>query len=880
MAESKNQKKKKNSSEKSKSQKKPEKQPEEKPKKPKLSMPAVPEPEPSPEESGEPEKKEIPAQVLSVCLFTLGILILLLIFVQGNALWKTLHEMLKGFFGIPVIAIPAVLFFCAYQIEHKKEEQKLVKELQWFGICMMFTSCFIEIMFDGDKMLNYNFGQCLKLCYQEGIAWHGGGMLSMPAFLIVRIFDVTGSKIMICLLLFVSIMLLTKRSLTELFDMIRKPFRDFAAIVQEDRADSRLLKDYEREQIEQERRDEQEALDMITKGAVQKSSAMQQEFITIDIPMGNEIIQQEQNGMREFFDIPIEADPVKTTEPVGTSKKVKAKPRPKSGHIPESGDKQLSLMPSLEELIEQAAQNSKKSKKETERLESMFAIADEIAQQADQNPVQDVYHMPKIEFLNCGVSHGDDETLQQELLEKANKLHDVLGSFNVEVKITNIARGPSVTRYEVQPAAGVKVSKITNLSDDIALNLAAEGVRIEAPIPGKPAIGIEVPNSRKDMVSLRELLESQEFQKSQSKLTFGVGKDIAGNVIIGDIAKMPHMIIAGATGSGKSVCTNSIIMSILYHATPEEVKLILIDPKIVEFRVYDGIPHLLIPVVTDPKKAAGALNWAVQEMLKRYDIFAQNSVRNLEDYNRICDEKPELELQKIPQIVICIDELADLMMTASKEVEEAICRLAQLARAAGMHLIIATQRPTTDIITGLIKANIPSRIALSVMSQIDSRIILDVGGAEKLLGHGDMLYLPSGQPKPVRVQGCFVSTQEIENVVNFIKSQSETDYDMQIVNEVDRMAVTGDKKNNHSEEMAVNGDSDLIEQAIEVVVAAGQASTSNLQRRLRLGYARAARIMDELEEMGIVAPSEGAKPRRVLLSPIQLEERRMKHQKD
>ncbi|MDE5768830.1 MAG: DNA translocase FtsK, partial [Oscillospiraceae bacterium] len=821
----------------------------------------------------------------------LGVLTILLIFVQGNALWKALHEMLKGFFGIPVIAIPAALFFSAYQVEKQEEIDKLAKEVRWFAVCMMFTSCFIEIMFDGGKMLHYNFGQCLKLFYQDGIAWHGGGMLSAPAFLIVRIFDVTGSKIMICLLLFVSIMLLTKRSLTDLFDLVGKPFRDFVNIVQEDREEGRILKNYENQQIEQERLDEQEALAIAAEGAARKRS-MQEEFLTIDIPMtglanGNSPAQknsQNPQGMREFFDIPIEENPDKNPEYTqdlsGNSRKVKAKPKPKSGHIPESGDKQLSLMPSLEELIEQATENSKKSKKETERLESMLAIAEEISRQTESNPVQEVYHMPKIEFLNCGVSHGDDATLQQELLEKANKLHDVLGSFNVEVKITNIARGPSVTRYEVQPAAGVKVSKITNLADDIALNFAASGVRIEAPIPGKPAVGIEVPNSQKDMVSLRELLESPEFQKSRSKLTFGVGKDIAGNVIIGDIARMPHMIIAGATGSGKSVCTNSIIMSILYHATPDEVKLILIDPKIVEFRVYDGIPHLLIPVVTDPKKAAGALNWAVQEMLKRYDIFAQNSVRNLEDYNRICEEKPELELQKMPQIVICIDELADLMMTASKEVEEAICRLAQLARAAGMHLIIATQRPTTDIITGLIKANIPSRIALSVMSQIDSRIILDVGGAEKLLGHGDMLYLPSGQPKPVRVQGCFVSTQEIENVVNFIKSQSETDYDMQIVNEVDRMAVTGDKKNSHAEEITVNGDEDLIEQAIEVVVAAGQASTSNLQRRLRLGYARAARIMDELEEMGIIGPYEGAKPRRVLMSPMQLEERRMNQLKN
>jgi len=537
----------------------------------------------------------------------------------------------------------------------------------------------------------------------------------------------------------------------------------------------------------------------------------------------------------------------------------------------------MELVPSLDELINQVVDSSRKKKKEEEKLDAVLEIDSEIEQHSDK--IQSVYHMPRLDFLKPSSSHADDPNLGQELKDNADRLRDVLKSFNVEVEIKAISRGPSVTRYEVKPATGVKVSKITSLSDDIALNLAAEGVRIEAPIPGKPAVGIEVPNQNKDTVSLRELLEAPQFREAKSKLTFGVGKDIAGNVIIGDIAKMPHMIIAGATGSGKSVCTNSIIMSILYHAAPDEVKLILIDPKIVEFRVYDGIPHLLIPVVTDPKKAAGALNWAVQEMLRRYDIFAKNSVRNLEDYNRICIEKPELELAKMPQIVICIDELADLMMTASKEVEEAICRLAQLARAAGMHLIIATQRPTTDIITGLIKANIPSRIALSVMSQIDSRIILDTGGAEKLLGHGDMLYLPSGQPKPVRVQGCYVSTEEIEKVVEFIKSQSENiGYDEAIEQAVNQMAVSGDKKKGGSEELTLSGDEDLIEQAIEVVVAAGQASTSNLQRRLRLGYARAARIMDELEEKGIIGPYEGAKPRKVLLSPMELEQRKM-HQK-
>jgi S-DNA-T family DNA segregation ATPase FtsK/SpoIIIE len=378
---------------------------------------------------------------------------------------------------------------------------------------------------------------------------------------------------------------------------------------------------------------------------------------------------------------------------------------------------------------------------------------------------------------------------------------------------------------------------------------------------------------------LRDILESDAFQNAKSKLAFAVGKDIAGNCIVGDVAKMPHMIIAGATGSGKSVCTNSIIMSILMHATPDEVKLILIDPKIVEFRVYEGIPHLLIPVVTDPKKAAGALNWAVQEMLRRYKQFAEQNVRDLFDYNEKASQ-PNSGMPYMSQIVIAIDELADLMMAASKEVEDAICRLAQMARAAGMHLIIATQRPTTDIITGLIKANIPSRIALSVMSQIDSRTILDMGGAEKLLGHGDMLYLPNGMPKPVRVQGCFTSTAEIERVVAFIKNQGQSTYDNTIIEEVEQsIPVTkADKAAQQQQQQSATAepgsDEDLIEQAIEVVVQMGQASTSSLQRRLKLGYARAARIMDQLEKLGVIGPYEGAKPRRVLLTPQQLAERK------
>ena len=854
-----------------KSDKSSKKEPAKKSKSKQPAMPAleeVPELPLSKEEQEAKEKKEVPARIYSVCLFTLGIFITLLIFIQGSAFWKVLHELIKGLFGITSLLVPAGLFWTAFWIDKKKDKDKLGKQIKMLCISIVFLSCFIEIMFFGGRILNYDSpNKCLEMLSKEGIAWHGGGIVSGLAYPIQAIFGEIGAKIMMILLLFICIMLLSKKTLSELFQILHRPLADFADFIREDRKDSTLVSGYEEEQRRNEEENEQEALAIARQSKPKLLPQQEDTSFMLDIPVSDSPVKRDKKGMSEFFEMP---------------KDGKVKVRKKSKSKTESDrdyeeNQQLELVPSLEELINHAAEKPKKKTKSEAKLDSILEIADEAAQQSSLHDGI-VYQMPKIEFLKQGNSHSDDPNLKQELRNNANQLCDVLKSFNVEVNITDIARGPSVTRYEVQPAPGVKVSKITSLSDDIALNLAAEGVRIEAPIPGKPAVGIEVPNSQKDTVSLRELLEAPEFQNAKSKLTFGVGKDVAGNVIIGDIAKMPHMIIAGATGSGKSVCTNSIIMSILYHAAPDEVKLILIDPKIVEFRVYDGIPHLLIPVVTDPKKAAGALNWAVQEMLRRYDIFAQNSVRNLADYNRICKTKPELKLAKMPQIVICIDELADLMMTASKEVEEAICRLAQLARAAGMHLIIATQRPTTDIITGLIKANIPSRIALSVMSQIDSRIILDTGGAEKLLGHGDMLYLPSGQPKPVRVQGCYVSTEEIEQVVEFIKKQSEqVIYDEEIERAVNQMAAAGDKKKGGgSEEIAVSGDADLIEQAIEVVVAAGQASTSYLQRRLRLGYARAARIMDELEEKGVIGPPDGAKPRKVLISALELEQRKMK----
>ena len=461
----------------------------------------------------------------------------------------------------------------------------------------------------------------------------------------------------------------------------------------------------------------------------------------------------------------------------------------------------------------------------------------------------------------------DDQTATANLLVKT------LASFNVDVKIVGVSRGPTVTRYELQPNTGVRINKIVNLADDIAMSLAAQGVRIEAPIPGKAAVGIEVPNKVVASVKIKEILESSGFASSKSKLTVALGKDIEGKVAMTDLSNMPHLLVAGTTGAGKSVCINSMIISLLYKSTQDEVKLLLIDPKMVEFKVYDGIPHLLVPVVSDVRKATGALAWAVQEMLKRYQLFAQNNVRDLESYNAIARKSKEDDIYPLPRIVIFIDELSDLMMAAPNEVEDSICRLAQMARAAGMHLVIATQRPSADVITGLIKSNVPSRLSLAVKSQIDSRIILDTMGAEKLLGRGDMLFQPIGSNKPRRIQGCYVTDGEIEAVVDFLKNldNEETTYDEGIMDEIERQAVAekgkkGAKANDDGEESAL--DETLIA-AIDYVVEAGQASTSMLQRRLSVGYARAGRMIDDMEQRGIVGPYEGSKPRKVLLSKQQ-----------
>ncbi len=507
--------------------------------------------------------------------------------------------------------------------------------------------------------------------------------------------------------------------------------------------------------------------------------------------------------------------------------------------------------------VDSEINNSKKNSKKLSH-EDKDVVSKEIEHSINEvgETIKKDYLFPSMDLLNINSKLKLKNEDKKDLIENANKLEETLSNFGVEAKVVQVTKGPSVTRFELQPSPGVKVSKIVNLQDDIALGLAANGVRMEAPIPGKAAIGIEVPNKKQSPVFLREVLDSKEFTNTNKNLAFALGKDITGKCIVGDLSKMPHMLIAGATGSGKSVCINSLIISLLYKYSPEQVKLLMVDPKVVELSVYNGIPHLLIPVVTDPKKAAGALNWAVNEMNKRYNLFSQMKVKNIESYNKLFD-KGEIQ-EKLPYIVVIVDELADLMMACPNDVEDYICRLAQMARAAGMHLIIATQRPSVDVITGVIKANIPSRVSFAVSSGTDSRTILDQVGAEKLLGRGDMLYYPIGENKPVRVQGAFISEEEVENVVEFIKqSDEDIDYSEDILNHINNEVTT--------EAVITNEGDELLEEAIKIVVEYQQASTSFIQRKLRVGFNRASRIMDELEERGVISEKDGSKPRQVLI---------------
>lgn len=798
----------------------------------------------------------------SIVLFASGILIMLMSLIKGSAGWNGIHNGLLGMFGIAVFFVPVILIYTAVLIGMEKSQRCVSGRAVW-GIALTFlTSAAIQI-FGVGKIPGDGFFSQIAALYRDGKSLDGGGVASVViAGPLLAIFGETGAKIIAVLMFFVFIMLLSGMGLLQFFELVTRPVRFlgrcFMGLVNMlgggDFDDA-----FDDEEEEKEFQAEREAIEMVnsrktpakSRNTSSSGSSAEPDFL-FDIPLPSDRL------------IPKEPD----TKPAAPVKK-KTKSSDNELFVDENGNPQPPVE-SLDTLISQANDNAARNSYGTSAAE-LSPIKEEI---------KPVYVLPSLELLTPPDGKANSEEAAAEMREKAETIVTALKSFGVTVRMSNIYRGPSITRYEIQPGAGVKVSRIKGLEDDIALYLAAQGVRIEAPVPGKAAVGIEVPNTKKDMVTLREILSSHEFRSSGSKLAFAVGKDIAGNNIVGDVAKMPHVIIAGTTGSGKSVCTRSIIMSILYNATPDEVKLILIDPKIVEFKIFEGIPHLLIPIVTEAKKAAGALNWAVNEMMRRYQMFADDGATDIKSYNALVREKEDAE--PMAQIVIFIDELADMMLVAGKEVEDSICRLAQMGRAAGMHLVVATQRPTTDVITGLIKANIPSRIALSVMSQVDSRTIIDQAGADKLLGNGDMLYMPIGQNKPVRVQGCFASTKDINETLKFIKSQIQGEYDEDIIQAVESFVPVSKNDKDDSGDMAyaAGSDEDYVERAIAVAVDNGQLSTSMLQRKLKLGYARAARIMDELEEMGVIGPSEGAKPRRVLMSKMQYDERRIRMQQE
>lgn len=798
----------------------------------------------------------------SYILFSLGILVVLITFVEGGGMWNSLYQFNRGLFGVSAFLAGPEIIYVSIMIARDKSQNTVIAKVVQGLVLMLLISGIAQILAVGE-VVGDGFFKKLQGLYNDGVKLRGGGLCSaVLGWPLLAVFKRVGAAIIIILLTFTFVMLLTNLTLIDFFSLITKPFRKGYAAVKESGGELSLQR---AEKAEQRRADREYAENVkAQKAEKKKGSKIPPEKIPKEerknkrVDVAKYIQEDDDEAVKsqkvDEIDHDPELDIVLPLHPVNAPKVTREK-------MEETAKKTEDK--ALKEIIEKALPE----KPEDPVINPIYVESDGQTTFFEKDNAIAVYKNPPVTILNYAKNNSNPKEIQEEIQNKSETLVTTLQSFGIQSRIVGISRGPSVTRYELQPAAGVKVSKITGLSDDIALNLAAKGVRIEAPIPGKAAVGVEIPNKNRDTVSIRELLESQEYKNAEGKLTFAVGKDIEGKIIIGNIAKMPHMLIAGTTGSGKSVFTNSIIMNILYHASPDDVKLILIDPKQVEFPIYNGIPHLLIPVVTDARKAAGALNWAVIEMEKRYSLFADTGVRDLQEYNKYAEENEEFE--KMPQIVVIIDEFADLMMVASKEVEQSVLRIAQKARAAGMHLIIATQSPRVDVITGLIKSNIPSRVALKVSNFTDSRVILDSGGAEKLLGNGDMLYMPVGMDKPVRIQGSFVATSEVRDVVNFLKNQITAEYDESVIEEIEKnLPGAKAEKSGESEADGESGNNldPLFNDAVEAVLENGQASTSYLQRRLKLGYGRAARVMDEMEQMGIIGPPDGSKPRKVLVS--------------
>ena len=759
---------------------------------------------------------EIATVAVSVILFCLAI-------VSGNGVWNVLHNVYVGIFGmfaaivLPLLTIVVTVIFSAKGDDAYGYTAKIVEAF----VMVFILATFIHVVKNstGDA-----FKETIINSYKSASFEFNGGFIGAVLGWLLLTLGKAPAVIISVVLFIVDLLLMTGLTIFQFVAGAAKPakvtYEKVAPAIEERIERRRMNKENIDVPLDTQPPEEE---DKKPKSRKKKAASSDEEMTKVPKEIIDEINRENSN-----------IEMLKNA----TGRKEEKKPK------------------SIDEIVKDASEDKPNEKKADKSKE--FTVSKE----AMESGIND-YKLPSVELLSLPKKKSTAD-ISGELKENAQRLIETLRSFNVNATITDISRGPTVTRYELKPAAGVRISKITNLADDIALNLAATHVRIEAPIPGKAAVGIEVPNTVKNTVSMRELIDTPEFYEQRSLLSAGIGKDIAGNCVYCDIAKMPHLLVAGTTGSGKSVCMNSIITSILYRAKPDEVKFLMIDPKQVEFSKYANIPHLLVPVVTDPRKAAGALGWAVSEMLQRYQKLSQIGVRDIEGYNKYVQKHEDME--SMPKICIFIDEFADLMMAAPKEVEDSVCRLAQMARAVGMHLVIATQRPSVDVITGLIKANISSRIALTVSSQIDSRTILDAAGAEKLLGHGDMLYNPIGASKPLRVQGCFISDEEVEALCDFVKNQGESQYDEEIAKEIEAKAVQ-DKKSSPFED---DGDAEqldvLFDKAVDIVLETGTASTSFLQRKLSVGYARGAKIIDQLEEKGIIGPANGSKGREILIN--------------
>ncbi len=795
------------------------------------------------------KKQATRLDIAIVGLFILSILSAVLIYTKSGIIGIKLTEVLGGLMGIIRYVIPVGIFAVSIKLASEESRELNYKLAQYviFLIAIATLMSTFQIS-SGELIPNKEFTEVIKDGYNIGTTGVGGGAIGVAiAVPLVKLLGVVGAIILsIGVAVLLIVFMFGINTSTILQDMIEKHEER-----KQERHELREQEKYERmqnknlhsnEELIQKENKEYNKLNK----KLEQTEGMENQ---IKINFGGRILE-ENEPLKKYDHSKDDLTPL-----------TKETKRHLFGNKQEIAEEKIEPDVIENNLFKQEEEQKQDKTKEVLQLEHAMVVEDEH------------YEYPPLELLG----KPPKKTLKggaKALTDTATKLQKTLYSFGVSAKVENVSVGPAITRYELKPAEGVRVSKIANLADDIALNLAAETIRIEAPIPGKQAVGIEVPNKEKEAVHLREVLGSDEFKENDSKLTVALGKDVAGNIQLADIAKMPHVLIAGSTGSGKSVCINTIITSIIYKSKPSEVKMVMVDPKVVELSVYNGIPHLLIPVVTDPKKAAGALAWAVQEMDNRYNLFAQKGVRDLKGYNKAIEK--EEGAGKLPQIVIIVDELADLMMVAAKDVEESICRLAQKARAAGMHLVIATQRPSVDVITGLIKANVPSRIAFAVSSQVDSRTILDSVGAEKLLGKGDMLFFPSGAPKPMRVQGAFVSDDEVEKIVDFIKQNGTATYSEDILETIENGNKTDKELMAESEQ---DDETDpLLSEAIQTVVETGQASTSFIQRRFKVGYARAGRIIDQMEERGIISGYQGSKPREVLMTLEKLNELKMSKQ--